>query len=402
MKKIILLICSISLIFAYVGKISALKGDAYIIRDGKKIAAKIGMQIENKDIVKTQNARLQLIFKDRTIITIGKNSNFNIQDYIFDNKKITANFKLSKGIIKTITGKISKIAPQRFHIKTKNAIIGIRGTIFVVEFQNNMTRMTMVEGVTSFADLSTKQTFEVHQGEQITLNPKAPTRVIIKQVKKIPQVLNNVTKTKKVTTTLIQQVKEVATALAPVKESEVTEISTDLYKIGYKTVNNIPAFSWYSVNLPQAPAEDINDMIDGKVAVSYLGDVLAITDDGVARGKVDFDVNFGTQTWNGQFEFQTNSDNRWHFIAKGDLDTSGFKGNVVNTFVDSTAKDISGDINGKFYKNASYDEEGAELDSTSKVQVVGGNGSLHSSNKGDAKMSFVGSQSMSLVNLSGD
>jgi hypothetical protein len=116
-------------LFASIGKITDMKGDVKIVRNQKTIKAKINIQINKKDTIYTYNAsKAKIVFKDNTIITIGKNSVFKIEDYFFG-KKPKAKFNFLKGTFISLDGKIAKIAPKRFKLKTKNASIGIRGTI---------------------------------------------------------------------------------------------------------------------------------------------------------------------------------------------------------------------------------------------------------------------------------
>ena len=121
-------------LFANIGKISALSGEVNISRDSKKIPATIGFELQEKDKIATSsNARAQLLFNDKTVISLGKNSTFDIEEYFYDIQKPTqtkASFKVAKGIFKTITGQIGKVNPNKFTLKTRSASIGIRGTIF--------------------------------------------------------------------------------------------------------------------------------------------------------------------------------------------------------------------------------------------------------------------------------
>jgi hypothetical protein len=123
----------ISSVFANIGKVSAVVGNANIERNNKTLSIKIGSVIEEKDIIRTQaNAKVQLIFTDNTIITVGKNSALNINDYLYDTnnpQNSKANFNFFKGAFKTITGQIGKINKKKFKLKTSSASIGIRGTI---------------------------------------------------------------------------------------------------------------------------------------------------------------------------------------------------------------------------------------------------------------------------------
>ena len=121
-------------LFANIGKITAIKGDASVLRDSKSIPLNLGFILKQKDKITTgKNTRVQIIFKDNTIISLGKESSFDIGEYSFDDKdpsKAKMSFKVAKGIFKSITGKIGKINPSKFKLKTKSATIGIRGTTF--------------------------------------------------------------------------------------------------------------------------------------------------------------------------------------------------------------------------------------------------------------------------------
>ncbi|MDD2448358.1 MAG: FecR domain-containing protein [Sulfurimonas sp.] len=131
----IILMLTSSLLFAKsVGTITALKGKALISRDGTEIVAKLGAGLEEKDTLTTKKeGQVQIIFDDETIITVGNNSSFSINEYLYEESKApSAQFGLFSGAMRTITGKIGKMAPENFKVKTKTATIGIRGTNFTV------------------------------------------------------------------------------------------------------------------------------------------------------------------------------------------------------------------------------------------------------------------------------
>jgi len=173
MKTLLILGMIISFVFGWVGEITALKGDATIIRENKTIKASRGFKLEKDDKIKTlNNTKMQIIFKDNTIITIGKNSEVKIADYIFNGENSKANFKLSHGIMKTLTGKIGKFAPKRFKVLTKNASIGIRGTYFVVESNDDFIKLGMLSGITIFTNLDNMKTYEVKKGEELVFDLK--------------------------------------------------------------------------------------------------------------------------------------------------------------------------------------------------------------------------------------
>ena len=108
MKLLVLFVLFTNILFANVGKIVALKGEADITRDNKIIKVKRNTLLKEKDLLTTKNnSKVQILFKDETIISIGKNSTFKINDYLFENKdNVKAEFSMIKGVFRTITGKI--------------------------------------------------------------------------------------------------------------------------------------------------------------------------------------------------------------------------------------------------------------------------------------------------------
>ena len=123
-----------SSMFANIGKITAIKGEASVLRATKTLPLQIGFILKEKDTVNTgNNARVQIVFNDKTIISLGKNSHFDINEYLYDEQEPTktkASFKMARGVFKSITGRIGKINPKKFKLKTKTATMGIRGTVF--------------------------------------------------------------------------------------------------------------------------------------------------------------------------------------------------------------------------------------------------------------------------------
>ena len=132
MRILLLFLLLLLPLLAGVGKITYIKGKVSVQRDGKLKPATAGMQLEQKDSVVTAKASIaKLLFADKSSISIGSKSDFNIDEYLFDGTKdSTAKFKVKRGIFRIITGKIAKVVPSHFKLKTKTTTMGIRGTIF--------------------------------------------------------------------------------------------------------------------------------------------------------------------------------------------------------------------------------------------------------------------------------
>ena len=147
-KLFIILLLLVSSLFANIAKVTAIKGEVIIQRDSQKIFAKLGTIIEDNDIITTtKTGRAQIIFKDNTIISVGKSSTFSIENYLYEPKKpVSAKFNFGSGVFKTITGKIGKISPKKFQLKTKTSSIGIRGTIVGLESKNDVDTIIVPQG----------------------------------------------------------------------------------------------------------------------------------------------------------------------------------------------------------------------------------------------------------------
>jgi hypothetical protein len=132
MRIIFFILLAMTLLHAQIGVIGAIQGEAHLIRDGKNLEAKIAMVLQEKDHITTASrSKVQLMMQDESIITIGPDSEFILEQYSYDDSKQSRlDMRLKQGFFRTITGKIGKVAPQRFKLHTRSATIGIRGTDF--------------------------------------------------------------------------------------------------------------------------------------------------------------------------------------------------------------------------------------------------------------------------------
>lgn len=154
-----------------VGEISMLRGTADIIRSDNSIRAKLQMPIKNNDSIKTDNnSKMQLTFKDNTVITLGANTQFLVEDYLYKQKRSKAKFKVKRGSFKVITGKIGKLAQKSFLLKTKTSLIGIRGTVFSGQTDHKGDLIACIKGRIEVSSLATGERQGVEHGEMLFIN----------------------------------------------------------------------------------------------------------------------------------------------------------------------------------------------------------------------------------------
>ena len=97
----------------------------------------IGSSITHKERIKTATAgSVQILFVDKTSMTIGPNSDLTIDEYVYDPNAGTGKLAatLGKGALRFVGGQISHSGDAE--IKTASAVIGIRGGVALISPQN--------------------------------------------------------------------------------------------------------------------------------------------------------------------------------------------------------------------------------------------------------------------------
>lgn len=94
-------------------------------------------------IVTADNAKAKILFADGATLYVLKNTKITIADYRFTPDQPKDNYSsilITKGDIRSVSGKISKLNPKNYSFKTPNANIHVTGTDFLI------THLTQQEG----------------------------------------------------------------------------------------------------------------------------------------------------------------------------------------------------------------------------------------------------------------
>lgn len=123
-----------------VAQIKTVSGQAEIVRNGARSTAKIGDPLYEKDTIETGgDGAIGITFIDNTVMSSGPNSEIVLEDYKFN----SSNFKgsmltdMNRGTVSMISGDIARSTPGAMKVKTPTAILGVRGTRFVIEVKDN-------------------------------------------------------------------------------------------------------------------------------------------------------------------------------------------------------------------------------------------------------------------------
>jgi hypothetical protein len=116
-----------------VGTAAAVNPSAQARGQGGSRTILIGQSIAHRERIQTTSAgSVQLLFLDKTSITIGPNSDLAIDEYVFDPKANTGKLAatLTKGIMRFVGGQISHSGNAQ--ITTPSAMVGIRGGVGII------------------------------------------------------------------------------------------------------------------------------------------------------------------------------------------------------------------------------------------------------------------------------
>ena len=125
---------------ADVGLIKVSKGSVQIQRGAAKVPATVGTGIQASDVILTgADGAAGITFTDNSLVSVGPNSVFAIDKYSFDTTTHQGEFEgnLKQGRLAAISGKMVKQSPESMKIRTPSAIMGVRGTEFVVQVDEN-------------------------------------------------------------------------------------------------------------------------------------------------------------------------------------------------------------------------------------------------------------------------
>ena len=121
---------------ADIGEVKVAKGVAYLERGTEKLPVRVGMPVQPADKVVTgSDGTVGITFADNSLLSVGPDSVLAIDRYVFDSTTYAGQFDstLSKGTLAVISGKMVKQSPDAMRVHTPSAIMGVRGTEFIVK-----------------------------------------------------------------------------------------------------------------------------------------------------------------------------------------------------------------------------------------------------------------------------
>jgi hypothetical protein len=116
-----------------VGRVNKVQNAAQVISTSGPAAAVIGTEVRMKDELRTgADARLQVTFRDNTVLTLGENARLIIDRYVYEPERGIgeAALKAAAGAFLFATGRMKSLKDKNILVSTPLATIGVRGTEF--------------------------------------------------------------------------------------------------------------------------------------------------------------------------------------------------------------------------------------------------------------------------------
>jgi len=120
---------------ADIGQIKVATGQVSVERQGRVLPAQVGLLLEAADVVKTGgDGTVGITMRDNSRLSAGPNSILALERFDFEPTTSLGRFdaRLQRGTLAVVSGRIAKQVPQAMTVRTPSALLGVRGTEFVV------------------------------------------------------------------------------------------------------------------------------------------------------------------------------------------------------------------------------------------------------------------------------
>lgn len=118
-----------------IGQIKTATEPVWVMRGDARVPAAIGDAVYEKDVVETgKGGKVGITLSDNTMLSVGSESRLALDTFRFDSSALKGNLlaNMQRGTLAVTTGDIARTAPDAMKIQTPSAVLGARGTDFLV------------------------------------------------------------------------------------------------------------------------------------------------------------------------------------------------------------------------------------------------------------------------------
>ena len=120
---------------AAIGQVKSASGAVTVVRGGVSQPVAAGDRVFQADVLATgPDGSVGITFADNSMMSLGPDSTLSLDQFVFDTTTHEGVFdsSLSNGTLAVKSGQIVKQTPEAMKIRTPGALLGVRGTEFVV------------------------------------------------------------------------------------------------------------------------------------------------------------------------------------------------------------------------------------------------------------------------------
>jgi hypothetical protein len=135
LAAVLLLAPSAPALAADAGRIKVSRGAAWIERAGARLPAAVGTPVRQDDVIVTgADGAVGITFGDDSRLSIGPATTLAIERFAFNptTHEGVHETSLRRGTLAAVSGRLARQSPEAMKVRTPAAILGVRGTEFVV------------------------------------------------------------------------------------------------------------------------------------------------------------------------------------------------------------------------------------------------------------------------------
>lgn len=164
---------------APVGTVIGMEGQAWAATDGTRRGLRLQAKVHaGEELLTGDNSKLQILFNDDSILSLGSQSSMVIDRYVYDpDRAVNSGLvqRMQRGTFRTVTGRIAEQNPENFEIQSPLAVIGIRGTDIVGMINPDGTHQEIGTMSGRIQHMSHGQIQQVTPGNSVVATPSAFT-----------------------------------------------------------------------------------------------------------------------------------------------------------------------------------------------------------------------------------
>jgi len=124
---------------AEIGRVKRVYGQASVVRGATTLPATSGLPLLEKDVLTTgPDGRISIAFVDNTRFSVAPKSRISLSQFKFDettHQGSRFDTTVERGSLAVVSGQIAHEGKDTMRVRTPTALLGVRGTRFVVDVQ---------------------------------------------------------------------------------------------------------------------------------------------------------------------------------------------------------------------------------------------------------------------------